>query len=106
MSDCADHLDVREQCVVHARREACACVKALAMLGSGIRLVPLHFACGGARHRRGGGRHITRRVASSVAALDRLIAAPEHARTPERASRKIGNETEAAFERLRLVVYR
>jgi len=65
----------------------------------------LYFARNGKRFRSLGESDITMPVASNAATIDAIIAELETTRQSERAGRKMDNESEDAFERLRAAGY-
>jgi len=71
----------------------------------GIPVVDLYFARDGKRYRSLGDKDITTPVASDATTVGEIIAELEDTRAPERAGRAMDNETEDAFERLRVAGY-
>lgn len=70
-----------------------------------IPYVPLYLAKNGKRFRSLGESNITVPVESSAATIDGIIEELALTRAPERAGRTMDNETEDAFERLRMSGY-
>jgi sulfate adenylyltransferase subunit 2 len=71
----------------------------------GIPIIPLYLARGGKRYRSLGDTDITFPVDSEAATIDAIVAELEATRIPERSGRAMDNETEDAFERLRVSGY-
>jgi sulfate adenylyltransferase subunit 2 len=71
----------------------------------GVPVCELYFARNGKRFRSLGESDITMPVASTAATIDEIIAELETTRQSERAGRKMDNESEDAFERLRAAGY-
>ncbi len=70
-----------------------------------IPVVNLYFARDGKRYRSLGDQDITMPVASQATTIAEIIAELQDTRAPERAGRTMDNETEDAFERLRVAGY-
>jgi sulfate adenylyltransferase subunit 2 len=70
-----------------------------------IPVVDLYFARGGRRYRSLGDQDITSPVASEAVTIAEVIEELQHSRDSERAGRAMDNETEDAFERLRVAGY-
>ena len=70
-----------------------------------IPVVDLYFARGGHRYRSLGDQDITRPVPSAAATIADIIRELRDTKTSERAGRAADNETEDAFERLRVAGY-
>ncbi len=71
----------------------------------GVPVCELYFARGGKRFRSLGESDITVPVPSNAATIKEIIAELEITRQAERAGRKMDNESEDAFERLRAAGY-
>ncbi len=71
----------------------------------GIPIIPLYLARDGKRYRSLGDADITSPVASHAATIDEIIAELEETKVPERSGRAMDNESEDAFERLRVSGY-
>ena len=71
----------------------------------GIPVVDLYFARDGRRYRSLGDQDITSPVESEASTEAEIIAELRQTRAPERAGRAMDNETEDAFERLRVAGY-
>jgi sulfate adenylyltransferase subunit 2 len=70
-----------------------------------IPVVDLYFARDGMRYRSLGDQDITAPVPSQAATIPQIIAELHDTKEPERAGRAMDNETEDAFERLRVAGY-
>ena len=70
-----------------------------------IPVVDLYFARDGMRYRSLGDQDITAPVPSQAATIPEIIAELRDTKEPERAGRAMDNETEDAFERLRVAGY-
>ena len=71
----------------------------------GIPVVDLYFARNGQRYRSLGDQDITSPVPSQATTIAEILAELRSTREPERAGRAMDNETEDAFERLRVAGY-
>ncbi len=71
----------------------------------GIPVVPLYFSRGGMRYRSLGDKDITSPVPSDAATIAEVIEELRGTTSSERAGRAMDNETEDAFERLRVAGY-
>ncbi len=70
-----------------------------------IPVVDLYFARNGLRYRSLGDQDITNPVPSQAVTIPEIIAELRATKEPERAGRAMDNETEDAFERLRVAGY-
>ncbi len=71
----------------------------------GIPVVDLYFSRDGMRYRSLGDQDITLPVPSNASTIAEVIAELRQTRTSERSGRAMDNETEDAFERLRVAGY-
>ena len=70
-----------------------------------IPIIPLYLSNNGKRYRSLGDQDITNPVASDASNIEEILTELKATKVPERAGRALDNETEDAFERLRVAGY-